>query len=322
MAVHSSGRLGATKTTPKSDKIIRVLIAHLSDLHLKEPGDLWWLERQLDRVAARSPAHLAITGDLLDRWDTRLLERALDALESRGFMRADRPTIFHGNHDLASSGGHPRTGADLRRLVLRFWDPPPLVKWRRRRFYKRIHARAEGVGVRSPTLKTLRGGLRLAVLDTVPIPWKPVSMREGTVEVHHAIGCVRGDEMAWLSGLRAATPLVVLMHHYPLDAPLFAWSPDRHDFQSAGEGLMKRFVRQVAVPMAIPEPDRSLFWAAATAAETRLVLCGHVHRQRFEWNEQIAVGLNGQSGAAWAGRTIAFYDLGAGVTVELEEIRE
>ena len=46
-----------------------------------------------------------------------------------------------------------------------------------------------------------------------------------------------------------------------------------------------------------------------SAARVRLVLCGHLHRTRLEWRNGIAVGLNGQSGAEWAGRTIAYYDL-------------
>ena len=61
--------------------------------------------------------------------------------------------------------------------------------------------------------------------------------------------------------------------------------------------------------MIIPAEAREQFWAAAAAAGTRLVLCGHVHRARLEWKDGIAVGLNGQSGAEWAGRTIASYDL-------------
>ena len=84
-----------------------MLIAHLSDLHLRDTDDAVWLDRQLDRIAARNPDHLAITGDLLDRWQPALLERALDALKARGLLDAERLTLLHGNHDLASSGGHP-----------------------------------------------------------------------------------------------------------------------------------------------------------------------------------------------------------------------
>jgi hypothetical protein len=61
--------------------------------------------------------------------------------------------------------------------------------------------------------------------------------------------------------------------------------------------------------MALPEPDRQAFWQAAAAAGVRLILCGHVHRAHLRWQDGIAVGLNGQSGAGWAGRTIAYYDL-------------
>ena len=45
------------------------------------------------------------------------------------------------------------------------------------------------------------------------------------------------------------------------------------------------------------------------AARVRLLLCGHVHRAKLRWHGEIAIGLNGQSGAEWAGRTIAYYDL-------------
>ena len=48
---------------------------------------------------------------------------------------------------------------------------------------------------------------------------------------------------------------------------------------------------------------------AAAAAHVQLLLCGHVHRAKLRWHGEIAIGLNGQSGAEWAGRTIAYYDL-------------
>ena len=276
------------------------VFAHLSDLHLRDAGDLGAFARQLDRIAAREPAHLAITGDLLDRWDERLLERSLDALAARGLLDALRLTILHGNHDLASSGGHPRRKADIWRLAFRFWDPPPLVMHRRRRFYDAIEQRAPGVAAPAPFVKTVPPGVRIAVLDTVPVPWRPLRLTSRSVIVHHAVGCVRNAELSWLTHLQAETPLVVLVHHYPLDAPEFRWLPDVR---------LRHMVREVRVPMTIPMEERERFWKAASAAGTRLVLCGHLHRARLEWKDGIAVGLNGQSGADWAGRTIAYYDL-------------
>ena len=61
--------------------------------------------------------------------------------------------------------------------------------------------------------------------------------------------------------------------------------------------------------MHIPASDRELFWNAAAECGAKLLLCGHVHRARLEHHRGIAVGLNGQSGADWAGRTITWYDV-------------
>lgn len=276
------------------------VLCHLSDLHLRDARDLDAFGQQLDYVVAQSAEHLAITGDLLDRWDERLLEAALDALGARGLLDPARLTILHGNHDLASSGGHPRRTSDLWRLATRFWDPPPIIARRRRRFYEAIRRRAEGIASPAPFVKTLPSGVRMAVVDTVPTPWRPLRIKGDTLTVHHAIGCVRPSEMEWLKGLSGDGPLVILIHHYPLDASEFRWTP---------RSLLRHFLTQVRVPMVIPAAEREQFWAAAVAAGTRLVLCGHVHRARLDWKDGIAVGLNGQSGAEWAGRTIAWYDL-------------
>ena len=287
-----------------------MLIAHLSDLHLRDSDDIAALERQLDRIVAHNPAHLAITGDLLDRWDQALLNRALDALAARDLLTADRLTILHGNHDLASSGGHPRRTADLWRLMVRFWDPPPIVALRKRRFYAALDRRAPGIGSAPPFVKTLPGGWRLAAVDTVPVPWRPLTIGFDGTTVHHAIGTVRRREMSWLRKLRDGDPLLLLVHHFPLDAPQFQWKPS---------GWLRHVMNEVRVPMEIPEPQRTRFWEAVEASGARLVLCGHVHRARLEWKDGIAVGLNGQSGADWAGRTIAYYDLSEEPLKQIQE---
>jgi hypothetical protein len=301
-----------------------VLIAHLSDLHLKTQADIAWLGRQLDRILARRFVHLAITGDILDRWNPPLFEDVLDALQVRGLMEADRLTILHGNHDLASSGGHPQRGTDLWRLALGFWDPPPVIASRRLKFYEAVQRRASGIAAPGPYEKTLRSGFRIVVLDSVPAFWRPIGIRRRTLVLRHAIGAIGSAQLRLLADeapagtVRVETagaerqPAIVLMHHYPLDAPSYQWSPDPRS---------KIPIRRVRVPTAIPAADRERFWTAAVAADARLVLCGHVHRARLEHHRGIAVGLNGQSGAAWASRPIAWYELGTeGVALELETL--
>ena len=268
-----------------------MLIAHLSDSHIRDAADLGAFERQLDRIAAGGPDHLVLSGDLLDRWNPRLLRRALDALAARGLLDPARTTIIHGNHDLGSSGGHPRSRRDLPRLVLRAWDLPPVIAARRRRFYDAIARRAAGVAYRAPFAKDL-GAVSLAAIDTIPSPWLPIRIRGGRLEGRLGAGRVRAEDIDWLKqALPAGKPALLVLHHYPLAVAPIRWN------------------RRFEVPMEIPAADRRRLWAAARDVGVRLVLCGHVHGARLDWHDGIAIGLQGQSGAAWAGRSIAWYQL-------------
>jgi 3',5'-cyclic AMP phosphodiesterase CpdA len=214
-----------------------VIVAHLSDLHLRDEDDAAGFALRLDRVVARQPDHLVITGDLLDRWSPPLLDAALNALEARGLLHRDRLTIIHGNHDLASSGGHPRERSDLWRLVTRFWDPPPLLAARRRAFYQRIGRRADGVAAAAPSIKTTAAGLRFAVLDTVPLPWRPLSLGRKRITLRHGEGAIAASQTDWLAQQRGSGSLVVLIHHYPLRvAPFHFDIATRFDTGTANGG--------------------------------------------------------------------------------------
>lgn len=270
---------------------------------MRDAADLRAFEHQLDRVGAGGADHLVISGDLLDRWRPRLLSDALGALSARGLLEPGRASIIHGNHDLTSSGAHPRTRADFPRLLFRAWDPPPLVAARRRRFYATIERKAPGVAAPTPFSKDI-GRVTIATIDTVSVPWIPLRVRAGGVQLRHAAGCVRDAEIEWLTRtLPPGKPVVLVLHHYPLAVAPFRW-------QNA----------KVDVLMEIPAADRAKLWTAAHAAGVRLILCGHIHRARLEWHEGIAVGLQGQSGAGWAGRPIGWYQVtdSGSVTMTLE----
>jgi UDP-2,3-diacylglucosamine pyrophosphatase LpxH len=297
-----------------------VLLAHLSDLHLRDESDAVELDRQLDCIAAERVDHLAITGDLLDRWNPPLLERALDALAARGFLDPARVTIIHGNHDLASSGGHPREQRDLLRLALRFWDPPPLLRWRRRRFYRLIAGRNPALGVMPPFRKDLAGGVTLAAVDSVPFPWVPLTFNAGGITLQHARGAIAPRELGWLAAQQSER-LVVLMHHYPLDAGAFSWRYDRWRRGGSSPWSSRLSGLSVTVPMDVEKGNRERFWAAVEQSQAFAVLCGHLHRARLDHRGGVAVALNGQSGAEWAGRTIAFYRIeGRSVAAEQRQL--
>ena len=283
-----------------------MLLAHLSDLHLKDEGDAAEFDRQLDCIAAEPADHLVITGDLLDRWNPPLLSRALDALEARGFLDPARVTIIHGNHDFHSSGGHPRQQRDLLRLGLRFWDPPPLLRHRRRIFYEMIAARHAALGRVPPFRKELAGGVTLAAVDSVPFPWVPLTVGTGGITLQHARGAIAARDLDWLAAQKSER-LAVLIHHYPLDAGTFSWRYDRWRTGQSSPWLSRLGRLQVTVPMDVDDEDRERFWEAVEQCQAFAVFCGHVHRARLDYRGSVAVGLNGQSGADWAGRTIAFY---------------
>lgn len=269
---------------------------------MRDAADLRAFEHQLDRVGAGGADHLVISGDLLDRWRPRLLSDALGALSAHSLLAPARLSIVHGNHDLTSSGAHPRSRADLPRLLFRAWDPPPLVAARRRRFYAAIERKAPGVAAAAPFAKHL-DAVTIATIDSVAVPWIPFRVRDGVIQLRHAAGCVRDAEIDGLTRAPAAGPVILVMHHYPLPVVPYRWPNAKVD-----------------VLMEIPEDDRRKLWAAARTLGVRLVLCGHIHRARLEWHDGIAVGLQGQSGAGWAGRPIAWYEVPANgnVTMTLE----
>ena len=299
-----------------------MLLAHLSDLHLRDEADAVEFERQLDCIAAEPVDHLVISGDLLDWWSPALLERALDALAARGFLDPARLTIIHGNHDLASSGGHPREQRDLLRLAVRFWDPPPLLRRRRQRFYSLLRARSEPLGIMPPFRKDLHGGITLAAIDSVPFPWLPFTFGSSGLTLQHAKGAVVPRDLDWLAGQKSER-LVVVMHHYPLDAGAFSWRYDRWLRKDAPRWLAALGRLTVTVPMDIEEGNRERLWGAMEESRAVAVLCGHLHRARLDRRGTVAVALNGQSGAEWAGRTIGFYRIeGRSLVAEHRQLPE
>jgi UDP-2,3-diacylglucosamine pyrophosphatase LpxH len=297
-----------------------VILAHLSDLHLRDEGDAVEFDRQLDCIAAEHADHLVIAGDILDRWHPPLLARVLDALEARGFLDPARVTIIHGNHDFASSGGHPRQQRDLLRLALRFWDPPPLLRHRRRTFYEMIAARHAALGRMPPFSKELDGGVTLAVVDSVPFPWVPFTLGAGGITLQHARGAIAERDLAWLAAQRSER-LAVLIHHYPLEAGAFSWRYDRWRSEGSSRWLSSLGRLKVTIPMDVDDADRGRFWEAMDRSQAFAVFCGHIHRARVDYRGGVAVALNGQSGAEWAGRTIAFYRIeGRSVVAEQRQL--
>jgi 3',5'-cyclic AMP phosphodiesterase CpdA len=292
-------------------------LGHLSDLHLRDIDDLDRFHAQLRNMVRADIDHLVITGDLLERWDTPLLDGAFDVLRARDLdlFRRDRLTIIHGNHDLVSVGA-PHSPRERNRLLVRFWDPEPLLVWRRRRFYARIQALFDAPVTGLPFIKRNVHGIDLVAIDTVPTRFRPIAvqsartasagarrgLRGARIELRHALGTVRERDAAWLSALgpRTERPRVLLLHHYPLPTPPLTW-------------------RRITVPMEIPPSRRDLLWRAAEHADVRLILCGHVHRARLERVGNVSVGLEGTSGGAWADFGGSVYEIDASGAVSKHE---
>jgi hypothetical protein len=167
-----------------------------------------------------------------------------------------------------------------------------VIAARRRRFHAAIACRAPGLSPADGRFVKDLGPASIAAIDTIPMPWTPIRIRGGRVQGRLGAGRVLGEDLEWLArALPRGKPALLVLHDYPLAVAPFRWN------------------RRFEVLMEIPEADRRRFWAAARAAGVRLVLCGHVHRARLDWHDGIAIGLQGQSGAAWAGRSIAWYQL-------------
>jgi UDP-2,3-diacylglucosamine pyrophosphatase LpxH len=298
-----------------------VIFAHLSDLHLRDERDAVELDRQLDCIAAEPVDHLIITGDLLDRWNPPLLERALDSLGARGFLDPARVTIIHGNHDLPSSGGHPREQRDLLRLALRFWDPPPLLAVDGRRFYSLLGARSAALGIMPPFRKELgRRPSRSPPSTACRFRGYLSRSARAASPLQHARGAIapRSARLAGRSEERASrcrdAPL-------PLDAGAFSWRYDRWHREGSSRWLSRLARMSVTVPMDVEAGNRERLWAAIERSQAFAVFCGHLHRARLDHRGAVAVALNGQSGADWAGRTIAFYRIeGRSVVAEQRQL--
>lgn len=210
----------------------------------------------------------------------------------------------------------PRRRGDLWRLAARLWDPPPLLAWRARSFRRRIDRRAPGVALGPASAKTLASGARILAVDSVSRPWHPLHVSARRVRLRHAEGTIDRGQTAWLAEQRGAGPAILLVHHYPLPVEPYAW-------RAPAEGRRARPGRHlgawtVDVPLAIVPEARDRLWRGIEAAGIQLLLCGHVHRARLEHHRGVAIGLNGQSGAGWAGWTIAFYAVGANGPVTVE----
>ena len=171
-----------------------------------------------------------------------------------------------------------------------------------------------------PFRKELGGGVTLAAVDSVPFPWVPLTFNAAASRCSMPAVRSRARELAWLAAQKSER-LALLMHHYPLDAGAFSWRYDRWRKDGSSPWLSRLGRLSVTVPMDVKERNRERLWAAIEQSQVFAVFCGHVHRARLDHRGAVAVALNGQSGAEWAGRTIAFYRIeGRSVAAEQRQL--
>lgn len=110
------------------------------------------------------------------------------------------------------------------------------------------------------------------------------------------------SQTVWLRSLTGSPrPLVVVVHHYPLGVRPFRWTPNRFDHPANGRASL-------AGRSGGADGDRRAgshaVLGCSSGGWSRAGVVRHVHRARLEHRGGIVVGLNGQSGAGWAGRPV------------------